>query len=184
MYINIYIYIFFFGGRTCCGVPATNHHIAIKRCVARWLQAAVWQEHHTVPCTCAHPQNTCLTLLYIAPVALPVCEALQYIHVNIYTYIIFIIYTGSIYIFLSGAHVAAFLQQTITLLSQVLGWFLRLLSCFQLQNTHKATAAATLRPLGPFRPTSDITKFDPKKRREVPCFIAVRADLAAEPREY
>ena len=39
------------------------------------------QEHHTVLCTCAHPQSTwttlTLTLLYIALMASPVCEALQ-----------------------------------------------------------------------------------------------------------
>ena len=34
--------------------------------------------------------------------------------------------------------------------------------CFQLQNTHKATAAATLHPLGPFQPTPHITKTWPQ----------------------
>ena len=59
-----------------------KHQNAIKRCVVRWLQAAVWQEHHSVLCTCAHAQSTwttpTLTLLYITLMASPVCEALQY----------------------------------------------------------------------------------------------------------
>ena len=69
---------------------------AIKRCVARWLHAAVWQEHHTVLCTCARPQSTwttpTLTLLYIALMASPVCEALQYIY-------IYYIYIHRLYLF-------------------------------------------------------------------------------------
>ena len=68
-----------------------THKNAIKRCVARWLQAAVWQEHHTVLCTYAHPQSTwttlTLTLLYIVLMASPVCEALQYIHIHVQGYI-------------------------------------------------------------------------------------------------
>ena len=61
-----------------------THKNVTERCVERWLQAAVWQEHHTVLCTCAHPQSTwttpTLTLLYIALMASPVCEALQCPH--------------------------------------------------------------------------------------------------------
>ena len=39
----------------------TSTKFATKRCVVRWLQAAVWKEHHTVLCTCAraeHMNNT------------------------------------------------------------------------------------------------------------------------------
>ena len=54
-----------------------------KLCGRMVIQAAVWQEHHTVLCTCARAQGICTTpptptLLYIALVASPVCEALQY----------------------------------------------------------------------------------------------------------
>ena len=46
----------------------TNEHKnATKRCVARWLQAAVWKEHHTVLCTCAHVQSTWTTLFHFCP---------------------------------------------------------------------------------------------------------------------
>ena len=59
-----------------------KHKNATKKCVVRWLQAAVWKEHHTVLCTCAHAQSTwttpTLTLLYITLMASPVCKALQY----------------------------------------------------------------------------------------------------------
>ena len=34
-----------------------KHKNATKRCVVRWLQAAVWKEHHTVLCTCAHAEH-------------------------------------------------------------------------------------------------------------------------------
>ena len=48
----------------------------------RWLQAAVWKEHHTVLCIWAHAPSTwttpTLTLLYIALMASPACEALQH----------------------------------------------------------------------------------------------------------
>ena len=47
------------------------------------LQAAVWKEHRTVLCTCAHAPSTWTTptfsLLYITLMASPVCEALQYL---------------------------------------------------------------------------------------------------------
>ena len=56
------------------------------------LQAAVWQEHHTVLCTCAHAPCSWttprLTLPYITLMASRVCEALQYVlHRYIYIYI-------------------------------------------------------------------------------------------------
>ena len=58
-----------------------KHKNATKKCVVRWSHAAVWQEHHTVLCTCEHAQSTGTTptptLLYIALLAPPVCEALQ-----------------------------------------------------------------------------------------------------------
>ena len=62
-----------------------KHKNATNRCVVRWLQATVWQEHHTVLCTCGHAQSTwttpTLTLLYRTLMASPVCEALQYIYI-------------------------------------------------------------------------------------------------------
>ena len=52
-----------------------KHTNATKRCEARWLQAAVWKEHHTVHCTCAHAQGTwttpTLTLLIHNPYGIP-----------------------------------------------------------------------------------------------------------------
>ena len=53
---------------------------ATNRCAVSRLQAAVWQEHHTVLCTCALAQSTwttpTLTLLYITLMTSPVCEAI------------------------------------------------------------------------------------------------------------
>ena len=55
-----------------------------KRFVVRCLQAAVWKEHHTALCTCAHGQSAwttpTLTLLYITLMTSPVCEALHSQH--------------------------------------------------------------------------------------------------------
>ena len=80
--------------KNCRGNNNNNnkHTNATKRCMVRWLQAAVWKEHHTVLCTCAHVQSTwttpTLTQLYRTLIASPVCEALQvYRYTYIYIYI-------------------------------------------------------------------------------------------------
>ena len=140
---------------TSCGMTRTSHCALHLRAPAEHMNNT--NAHTTIHCPygiAGVRSSTIYTCKYV-------CIYITYIYIHIvYIYIAYI-YIHRLYlyyIFLFGAHVAAFLQQTITLLSQVLDWFLRLLSCFQLQNTHKATAAATLRPLGPFRPTPDITK--------------------------
>ena len=59
----------------------TSTKMRQKGC-GKMVTSCVWQEHHTVLCTCAHAQSTwttpTLTLLYIILMASPVCEALQY----------------------------------------------------------------------------------------------------------
>ena len=84
----------FFAPRVCKKVKTPSigqflgaHQNVTKRCVVRWLQAAICKEYHTMPCACrAHEQHQ---HSHYQHMALPVCEALQ--SNNIYIYIVFII---------------------------------------------------------------------------------------------